>query len=695
MPISLSVDSASLTKPPWPEVTASDLACSIDRAIDAARAAVDPESCLDVMLETLVEGLPELRTAVFGVNRHFVWSITQHGYAFVPDGLVDDPETESRSGADGLRFIPDVAGAAYTPIDPRAVSAVTVPLLSARKAPSLLVLESVVPLPANTPVLVAPLAREIERLYDAALLGWSFDAGVLARVLVQISTLRDPRAIAEIAVLALRLALPLETAQVSLFAADGATNTLADWRSGDARPLPESAVAILRSRIAPNASLEVLRPGDPDLSGVDDGRAILWLPLRAGGNDIGVLAGTSRWLREIGNEPSSIAVLLTKHVSASLDATLMLGRERLSALTDPLTGIANRRGFEQRLESELAAAIESGRALSLLVLDCDDFKDVNDRAGHAFGDALLQEAAIELEATVGESGIAARLGGDEFVVMLPGSDRDAATRSAEEIRRRLARGLADAGFPLRMSVGVATCPYDGVGSSQLLRAADQALYRAKEWGKDQVTSFREIAARQVVADESVESRDRRHGSRADAVGALGDIANAARLIWDEPTTEAVLGRLAKTASFVVGATGCVVSRIADGMYLYDIATHALRDTDLGPDWAYLIADFPLTEAVLRDRAPRTLSFLDPEIDPAEAYILRELGMSCVLLVPLVVAGEVFGLVELYDVRLRRFTSVDQAIASYLVEQAGHCIRTLGPSDGSLAPERPVWRLPGG
>ena len=185
------------------------------------------------------------------------------------------------------------------------------------------------------------------------------------------------------------------------------------------------------------------------------------------------------------------AALLAAHAGASLDAAFALERERRSALTDPLTNLTNRRGFEARLEQELELAQAERRPLSIVEVDCDDFKEVNDRAGHGFGDALLKEIGDILVGILPEGAEAARLGGDEFVIMLPGYDAEPEPVAAD-LQQRLTAGLADAGFPLRLSVGVATYPFDADRGCQLLRVVDQALYEAKALGKGHVVSFREL-----------------------------------------------------------------------------------------------------------------------------------------------------------------------------------------------------------
>ena len=93
-------------------------------------------------------------------------------------------------------------------------------------------------------------------------------------------------------------------------------------------------------------------------------------------------------------------------------------------------------------------------------------------------------------------------------------------------------------------------------------------------------------------------------------------------------------------------------------------------------YAYLISDYPVTQEVLDTEIVRSVSFLDDEIDSGEAFVLRELQMNAVMLVPLVVDGGSWGLVEIYDMRLRRFTTEDEALARFLVDQAGRRIESL-------------------
>ena len=331
--------------------------------------------------------------------------------------------------------------------------------------------------------------------------------------------------------------------------------------------------------------------------------------------------------------------------------------------------------------------------MSLLVIDCDDFKEINDRAGHEFGDALLHEIARVLVRAVPEAAEPARLGGDEFVVMLPEAGVDAAEALGARIRSVLADGLTDAGFPLRISAGISTYPFDGATPSALLRAADQALYWAKAAGKDRIASFRDVvpggptAVAPVSGAAGVDAVRRGRGDGS----VLTDVVAASAAIEVEETVDGVCNRLCKSLVFVVGATACSASRVV-GDFLVDATEHALREVWLGDAAAYRISDFPLTAETLRTNQPRAVSFLGGDVDPAEAFILRELAMNALLMLPLHVGGRPWGLVELYEMRLRQFTEDDIAIARFLTAQAERRLDVVA-TEVSTVDQPPVYMLP--
>ena len=157
---------------------------------------------------------------------------------------------------------------------------------------------------------------------------------------------------------------------------------------------------------------------------------------------------------------------------------------RRQANHDSLTDLPNRRLFFDRLSQGLKRARRQRGRLSLLFIDLDDFKAINDARGHAFGDALLQEVARRLESTIRDSDTAARLGGDEYAVILDGvvEDGDAAAAVADKIRDSLSRPFQLAGGPYAVSasIGAATYPTDGEDVDTLLSFADASMYRQKK-----------------------------------------------------------------------------------------------------------------------------------------------------------------------------------------------------------------------
>jgi len=142
-----------------------------------------------------------------------------------------------------------------------------------------------------------------------------------------------------------------------------------------------------------------------------------------------------------------------------------------AACFDALTGVMNRRSFERDANRELGRVARHGGRFSVVMLDLDGLKTVNDTLGHAAGDARLQAVGVALRTTTRREDTAYRLGGDEFAVLLPGA-------STDQARRVMAR-VGEAAAPARFSFGIAACPADGTAIDALVRAADARLYRRR------------------------------------------------------------------------------------------------------------------------------------------------------------------------------------------------------------------------
>ena len=175
---------------------------------------------------------------------------------------------------------------------------------------------------------------------------------------------------------------------------------------------------------------------------------------------------TSRWLTTVGLAVGSACVVrvLSERVER------LVAELRLAAATDPLTGLLNRRAFGERSARELARARRTGEPFAALLIDIDRFKEINDRQGHAAGDAALVALARMLTGELREIDSVARLGGDEFAVLLP-------VTGATGARSTAARLLELSEIPI--SIGTAVYGLDGLTADELARAADAALYAAK------------------------------------------------------------------------------------------------------------------------------------------------------------------------------------------------------------------------
>ncbi len=163
------------------------------------------------------------------------------------------------------------------------------------------------------------------------------------------------------------------------------------------------------------------------------------------------------------------------------------------AITDPLTGLHNRRHFFNLAEALFNQAVRYQRPLSIIILDIDRFKQVNDTYGHLVGDQAIRHLADAIRHSIRLADVTARFGGDEFVILLPESDLPHALGAAERMRDYVATYpicVAEASFHVTLSIGVATMQYSGETMDLLLEQADRALYAAKNNGRNQVQTYR-------------------------------------------------------------------------------------------------------------------------------------------------------------------------------------------------------------
>jgi diguanylate cyclase (GGDEF)-like protein len=159
---------------------------------------------------------------------------------------------------------------------------------------------------------------------------------------------------------------------------------------------------------------------------------------------------------------------------------------------DKLTGLYNRQHFDKLSETEFNQAKRENRKLSILFIDIDHFKDVNDTYGHDKGDEALRIVAQLIRASCRKSDYVARYGGEEIVVILPKTISRDAIQVAHDINAIIARQSKHfLGFKLTVSIGVSTFPDDGLSLKQIIKSADLALYQAKDAGRNRVWKFDE------------------------------------------------------------------------------------------------------------------------------------------------------------------------------------------------------------
>jgi len=173
------------------------------------------------------------------------------------------------------------------------------------------------------------------------------------------------------------------------------------------------------------------------------------------------------------------------------------------ATIDSLTGIYNRRHFMAQAEGEWGRFQRYHRPLSMLMVDIDHFKSVNDRYGHAVGDEAIKFVALACKQDLRGSDMVGRIGGEEFALLLPETDQARASIVAERIRERVAAQFLSTHkiqFKVTISVGVAEATASMSGVDALLRSADLALYQAKEAGRDRVVLWSEPAAPKLAAE---------------------------------------------------------------------------------------------------------------------------------------------------------------------------------------------------
>jgi diguanylate cyclase (GGDEF)-like protein len=236
----------------------------------------------------------------------------------------------------------------------------------------------------------------------------------------------------------------------------------------------------------------------PDAQGVVKGVTCnANVPISVGKNKIiGVLAVDNLFTQhELTRNDISSLINFATQAGMALETIRLHEKVRQLSVTDELTRIYNRRYFEKYLEDEITRTKRYKRSCGLLYLDVDHFKQINDRFGHPAGDEVLKALAQFLKEDLRSIDVVARLGGDEFGIILPEIPPQGVLTVAQRLRQKVSgalenvNGLAKKGQKITLSIGVATFPEQADSAEELVKQADNSLYRAKTSGRDQVGPF--------------------------------------------------------------------------------------------------------------------------------------------------------------------------------------------------------------
>jgi diguanylate cyclase (GGDEF)-like protein len=320
-------------------------------------------------------------------------------------------------------------------------------------------------------------------------------ADVLTEMIRAVNASLEPERVADAMVTQVSAWMPIPGWLVLACAEDGEIRPLASRGIPAALEVAAQAVGELVARsTAPFYSADIAADRRLAKDDTTHPAAAIGFPLECRGRTVGALIGIDR--APSAREPKLAAATLAALRNAlepgafALDNALRMQRAEALSVTDDLTQLYNSRYLSQVLRRETKRASRSGRPLSLLFIDLDGFKGVNDTHGHLAGSAALVEAAAVIRISARETDIVARFGGDEFALVLPDTGSEGALSVGERVRDKIAahpflkkNGL---NIKLTVSVGVATLPDVAASAEQLIHAADEAMYWVKEHGKNNV-----------------------------------------------------------------------------------------------------------------------------------------------------------------------------------------------------------------
>ncbi|MBN2098799.1 MAG: diguanylate cyclase [Dehalococcoidia bacterium] len=315
-------------------------------------------------------------------------------------------------------------------------------------------------------------------------------------------------------------------------------------------------------------------------------RSIIYLPLIYAGKSLGSLTLGSRYPQAYKDGQVKLLEHLAMQITPPIANSQLYAQAREKARLDELTGLFNRRHFDERIREEINRQVRYGGAFSLIMLDLDSFKAYNDVYGHPAGDTLLQEIGSLIKKAIRTSDQAFRYGGDEFAALLPQTDTDSAYHVAERIRQEVAAHAQAKSTGVTCSVGISSCPSDGEIPADLISAADSALYHSKYAGGNRVHISSSIMP--AAATRKADDGEARSPSLA-AIYALASAVDA-----KDHYTYAHSQRVKDyvvTLAQALGLPTDAVNRLSAAALLHDIGKIGVRDSILTKSGALTTEEF--------------------------------------------------------------------------------------------------------
>jgi diguanylate cyclase (GGDEF)-like protein len=299
-------------------------------------------------------------------------------------------------------------------------------------------------------------------------------------------------------------------------------------------------------------------------------RSIVYLPLIIKDQGIGSLVLASRKPNAYSHRQIRLLEQLALQVATPIENAQLYARAEQRSRIDELTGLFNRRHFEERLKEEIGRHSRYGNVFSMLLLDLDNFKTYNDIYGHPAGDILLNQIGKIIKGCVRSADQAFRYGGDEFAVILPQATMDDARVVAERVREQIAKEMEEKEIGVTCSIGVAIYPADGLISGELVTVADTALYYAKRTGGNRVYLSSKILSEPTDNAEAY--------ARHNALSAIYALVSTVEA--KDPYT---YGHSRKVNTYAIGLAEAIelspeeISRVSTAALLHDIGKIGVPD----------------------------------------------------------------------------------------------------------------------